>query len=79
MREYRVFASIFNDLLTTDAWKHPLAKECGHVSSVHTINCNAIEEIPDLFLNVCGNECGGMNSRIHWYVDAGDGWVLTDL
>ena len=79
MKEYHVVASIYNDLHTPAVVRRPLAKEPGHSTSIHTIRCKSIEEIPDLFLDVCGDECYGMGSRIYWYVDAGDGWVLTDL
>lgn len=79
MKEFRVIASIYNDLHTPAVVKNPLAKEPGYSTSVHTIKCNYLEKIPDLFLNVCRNECDGMKDRIYWYVDAGNGWVLTDL
>ena len=79
MNEYRVVASIHNDLHTPEVVKNPFAKDRGHSTSIHIIRCNSIEEIPDLFLDVCGDECYGMTNRIYWYVDAGDGWVLTDL
>ena len=79
MQEYRVVASIHNDLCTSEVVKNPFAKDRGHSTSIHTIRCKSIEEIPDLFLDVCGDECYRMGSRIYWYVDAGDGWVLTDL
>ena len=79
MKEYRVLASIHDDLLTPAVVKNPLAKAPGHSTSVYTIKCNSLEEIPDLFVDVCGNECYGMNTRMYWYVDAGNGWELTDL
>ena len=79
MTEHRVLASIYNYLLTPAVVENPLVKAPGHSTSVHTITCNSLEEIPDLFIDVCGNECYGMNTRMYWYVDAGNGWELTDL
>ena len=79
MEEYSVVASIYNDLLTSVAVKKPFAQNSGLSTSIYQIRCNAIQEIPDLFLDFCGDECNRMKSRIHWYIDAGDGWILTDL
>ena len=79
MKEYRVVASIHNDLHTPAVVNNSLSKAPGHSTSVHTIRCNSLEEIPDLFLDVCGNECSGMNTRMYWYVDTVTGWVLTEL
>lgn len=79
MKEYRVVASIYNDLHTPAVVKNLLAKAPGHSTSVHTIRCNSLEEIHDLFLDICGNECSSMNTRMYWYVDAGNGWELTGL
>ena len=79
MKDYRVGASIYNDLLTPAVVRKPWAKERGFSTSIHMVKCNSLEEIPDLFLDVCGDECDGMKDRIYWYVDTGDGWVLTDL
>lgn len=79
MEEYSVIASIHNNLLTSVAAKKPFVHDCGHTTTIYQIRCNAIEEISDLFLNFCGNECSRMKSRIYWYINAGDGWILTDL
>lgn len=79
MKEYRVVASIYNDLHTPAVVRRPLAKKPGYSTSIHTVTCNSLEEIPDKFLDVCGDECYGMESRIYWYVESGNGWVLTDL
>lgn len=79
MKEYRVVASIHNDLLMPSVVKNPLAKAPGHSTFIHIVKCTSLEEIPDVFIDICGDECYGMNDRIYWYVDAGDGWVLTDL
>ena len=79
MKEYRVVASIHHDLLKQLVDRNSSAKASRHSTSIHTIKCKSLEEMPDLFLDVCGNECYGMDSRIYWYVDAGDGWVLTEL
>ena len=79
MNEYRVFASIYDDLHTPAVVRRPFAKEPGHSTSIHTIKCNSLEEIPDKFLDVCGDECYGMKKRIYWYVDDGNRWVLADL
>ncbi len=79
MKEYHVVASIYNDLLKPNVVIKPWTKKPGCSTSIHMIKCESLEEIPDLFLDVCGNECYGMKSRIYWYVDAGNSWVLTDL
>lgn len=79
MKEYRVLASIHDDLLTPAVVENPQSKAHGHSTNIHTIRCNSLEEIPNLFLAVCGDKCLGMNSRMYWYVDAGNGWVLTNL
>ena len=79
MKEYRVVASVFNDLHTPEVVRNPLAKAPGYSTSVHTIKCDSLEEIRDAFLAEYGNECREMRTRMYWYVDDGDGWVLTDL
>lgn len=79
MKEYRVVASIYDDLHTSAVVKRPMLKELGLCTSVHTIKCDSLEEIPDLFLGVCGQECDRIKDRVYWYVDAGNGWELTDL
>ena len=79
MKEYHVLASIHNDLHTSAVVKKSYAKNPGHSTSIHLIKCNSLEEIRDLFLDVCGDECYGMSSRMYWYVNDGTGWVLTDL
>ena len=79
MKEYHVLVSVHNDLNTPAVLTKHHAKERGQSTSIYTIRCNSIEEIPDLFLDVCGDECYGMKSRMYWYVDAGYGWILTDL
>lgn len=79
MKEYHVLASIHNDLLTEAVVKNPRSKDPGHSTNIHIIMCDSLEEIRDLFLDVCGDDCLGMNSCMYWYVDDGSGWVLTDL
>lgn len=79
MTEYRVLASIYDYLLTPAVVKNPRSNAPGHSTNIHTIKCDSLEEIRDAFLDVCGDECIGMNSRIYWYVDDGTGWKLTDL
>lgn len=79
MKEYRVVASIYNDLLTLAVVRKPWVKERGFSTSIHSLKCNSLEEIPDIFLGVYGDKCDGMKDRVYWYVDAGDGWVLTNL
>ena len=79
MKEYRVLASIHDDLLTPAVVKNPLSKAPGHSTKIHTIMCDSLEEIPNLFLGVCGDECDEIKDRVYWYVDAGNGWTLTDL
>ena len=79
MKEYRVVASTYNDLCTPDALRRPFIKEFGQVSSIHVIKCKSLDEIPDLFIDVCGSECDQMKNRIYWYVDEGNDWSLTEL
>ena len=79
MREYRVLASIYDDLLTSAVVKNLQSGEAGYSTNIHTIKCDSLEEIQDAFLDICGNECIGMNTRMFWYVDDGTGWKLTDL
>ena len=75
MKEYQVLASIYDDLLTPKAVTRTLLQELGHCTTVHTIKCDSIDEIPDLFLDRYGNECIYMrNCIIYWYVKTESGW-----
>ena len=79
MKKYYVVASIFDDLHTENVVRNPWAKDPRFSTKVHEITCNSLEEIPDLFLDVCETEFNQMNSRTYWYVNDGNGWVLADL
>ena len=79
MKEYRVMASVYDDLLTPAEVRRILLKEFGHNSSIYTIKCDSVQEIPDLFLDAHGEECIYMRDQIHWYVETEKGWQLLDF
>ena len=79
MKEYRVMASVYDDLLTPAAVRRTLLKEFGHYTSTYTIKCDSVQEIPDLFLDMYWEECIYMRDQIHWYIKTEKGWQLLDF
>ena len=79
MQEYQVMASIYGDLLEPSVVQriNPCNITCH--TSIHTMLCDSIEALRDLFLDKYGEECGHLHGYVYLYAQINNKWQrITD-
>lgn len=80
MNTYLAMASIHDDLLTPAVVMRANDKnDPTHNTQIHTISCESIEELLDLFLEKHGEECRYLDRYIYLYAMIDNKWRrITD-
>ena len=79
MQEYQVMASIYGDLLEPSVVQtiNPCNLTCH--TPIHTIICDSMEELRDLFLDEHCEECSCLHGYVYLYAKADNKWQrITD-
>lgn len=79
MQEYQVMASIYGDLLEPSVVQriNPYNITCH--TRIHTIACEFIEELRDLFLDKYSEECSFLRGYVYLYAKIDNKWQrITD-
>lgn len=74
MKRYPVMASVFNNLCEQSCVRNIYwCPEIQH-TPIHIIECEYIDELPDLFVNAYGHECDMLGYNIYFYAFISDKW-----
>ena len=74
MKKYQVMASVYDDLATEQALTRVYFQNPAYYTSISTISCESIEDLPELFLDKHGEECDRLRGPAYLYAQIGGQW-----